>query len=349
MASTVRIESNARNAASPAAQHALVTIGMLLVRCGISIDLAVPETALCIRHPLLRSRSLVTALSTVTSDLIPGAGIRSVESPDFTIVIGDSPSRSGLGLRMQYSDTSFSLVSVDTRVAMSSACLPVGAYAAAASGAGEALRAVIQRLSAAAGMAVHASHLRLEPAPVPGFDLADLFPVLRSLPSQLNLGRLDFVSAGAISSAALYVLGGFDTRLGWHGRVIDGDTLANTNLNRNAMALRSQLDMFKVDALASMFPQLEPLKGLFTAGCDTVLADRVLVGVDNIASRWEVQRQWPAWLVCGATQSFEVMVSEHRRSEPCVGCVHTEPMPVPEVVPPSPSSPSGLGYCRFCT
>jgi hypothetical protein len=48
----------------------------------------------------------------------------------------------------------------------------------------------------------------------------------------------------------------------------------------------------------------------------------VLVGVDDIPTRWFVQRQKPAWVGVGATSHAFVVVSDHLPGHPCAGCVH---------------------------
>jgi hypothetical protein len=47
------------------------------------------------------------------------------------------------------------------------------------------------------------------------------------------------------------------------------------------------------------------------------LAPSVVVGVDDIKSRWLVQSFQPEWLVVGATAHFLVIVSEHMKDMPC--------------------------------
>jgi hypothetical protein len=52
------------------------------------------------------------------------------------------------------------------------------------------------------------------------------------------------------------------------------------------------------------------------------LGQTVLVGVDDIPSRWRAQGTGPAWLAIGGTDRFTVQVSEHRPGEACAGCLH---------------------------
>ncbi len=48
----------------------------------------------------------------------------------------------------------------------------------------------------------------------------------------------------------------------------------------------------------------------------------MLVGVDDIPSRWAVQAAAPYWLGVGATEGFAVLVSSHTPGQACVGCLH---------------------------
>lgn len=52
------------------------------------------------------------------------------------------------------------------------------------------------------------------------------------------------------------------------------------------------------------------------------LGPTVLVGVDDIPSRWTVQRAAPGWVSVGATSHGFVMVSGHEPNAACAGCAH---------------------------
>jgi hypothetical protein len=54
------------------------------------------------------------------------------------------------------------------------------------------------------------------------------------------------------------------------------------------------------------------------------LAPSVVCGVDDIPSRWLVQKMGPRWLCVGGTSHFTVLVSEHTADTPCAGCLHPE-------------------------
>jgi hypothetical protein len=70
--------------------------------------------------------------------------------------------------------------------------------------------------------------------------------------------------------------------------------------------------------------RLEPVPNRFTDKSAIVrrLAPRVLVGVDDIPSRWEAQRSAPGWLAVSGTSHFSVSSSAHSPNEACCGCLH---------------------------
>lgn len=66
---------------------------------------------------------------------------------------------------------------------------------------------------------------------------------------------------------------------------------------------------------------------------DSKFADQVVVGVDDIPSRWFVQRNAPGWIGVGATSHDYVLVSEHLPVHPCAGCAHPEDDPSDGTIP----------------
>ncbi|OXM60021.1 ThiF family adenylyltransferase [Amycolatopsis vastitatis] len=138
---------------------------------------------------------------------------------------------------------------------------------------------------------------------------------------------MDLISAGAITHATLYTLlrvPDFAADL----RVIDFDILGRSNTNRYPLARAADLHRPKVDQLTDLKTDAVRIGGVrLRLNEDTLaavgdLAPRVLVGVDDIPTRWFVQRQQPAWVGVGATSHAFVVVSDHRPGRPCAGCVH---------------------------
>jgi len=160
------------------------------------------------------------------------------------------------------------------------------------------------------------------------------FPV----PDQdLDLGEVDIISAGAISQATLYALMRLP-RVRMTGRIFDDDPTGPSNLNRNMLTLAADVGRAKVEVVTQRCAprfMLEPIAGRFPGRDFEVrkLAARVLVGVDDIPSRWEVQRRAPGWLAVSGTSHFNISSSAHRPGEPCSGCLHPVDDPALNPVP----------------
>jgi hypothetical protein len=192
---------------------------------------------------------------------------------------------------------------------------PIGGLAAGALAAGEAFKAAMRSLRDYARTPGVFDDLF---APSVGANI-DLAPP--GSPQIAALPDFDLVSGGAIANAALYALLRLPGVRG-RGRVLDHDRSGLSNLNRNALLRRSALDEFKVDDLARYGGTLAitPAPVRFEDGM--ALGQTVLVGVDDIPSRWRAQGTGPAWLGVGGTDRFTVQVSEHRPGEACAGCLH---------------------------
>ncbi|HEV2195382.1 MAG TPA: hypothetical protein VGR55_07350, partial [Candidatus Acidoferrum sp.] len=143
---------------------------------------------------------------------------------------------------------------------------------------------------------------------------------------KLELGEVDIVSAGAISQAALYVLLRLP-QLRMAGRIFDDDTTSLTNLNRNMLTLVGDAGSEKVQLVTDRCApeiHLTPKYQRFSADSPDArqMAPYVLVGVDDIPSRWQVQRCAPCWVAVSGTSHFSVSSSSHGLNEPCCGCLH---------------------------
>jgi hypothetical protein len=141
------------------------------------------------------------------------------------------------------------------------------------------------------------------------------------------LGRFDIISAGAIANGLLYCLGRLDGVTG-SGRVIDFDQGDLSNMNRNMLLLANRVRDLKVEVLTDAFRDALTLQALplrydeLTAAWIGALAPHVLVGVDDIATRWTIQAQWPLWLGIGATSHWSAMASFHTANLACARCQH---------------------------
>src|SRR5260370_11482179 len=142
----------------------------------------------------------------------------------------------------------------------------------------------------------------------------------------VDVGTVDIISAGAISQAALYSLLRLP-RLRMCGRVFDDDVTGLSNLNRNMLTEAKDVGLAKVLVVAQRCGanlRVEPVPSRFGAeySGSKALSARVLVGVDDIPSRWEVQRRAPGWLAVSGTSHFGISSSAHTPADPCSGCLH---------------------------
>jgi hypothetical protein len=160
----------------------------------------------------------------------------------------------------------------------------------------------------------------LRPAGVAALALPEL-----DLHAAIDLGVVDFVSAGAMTNAALAPLLRV-RRLRGMLRIIDADIVEASNLNRYALIDRTMIGMAKVEALARLAREGLDVTAMALRLSDTAppgpLAARVMLGVDHIPSRWVAQRRAPGWMCVGATSRTEILVSEHQVGGPCAGCMH---------------------------
>jgi hypothetical protein len=79
---------------------------------------------------------------------------------------------------------------------------------------------------------------------------------------------------------------------------------------------------------------LEPVDKRYEAGLNIEpLAPSVVVGVDDIPTRWAVQRAAPDWLVVGATTHWSAMASVHEPGLACAQCLHPTDDPDDRPIP----------------
>lgn len=227
---------------------------------------------------------------------------------------GRTAPSAGRVLYLGASDWSASLSTLSPRD-WTAAGQPFGAMAAGALAASEAFKVAMRRL---AGLArSRAAYDRMFAAATEA--VIDLAP--ETARSNADLGWFDLVSGGAIANSVLFALLRTPEVRG-RCRVIDDDDAALSNLNRNALLLRSAVGTAKVRDLARYGHDLsiEPVSERYCEG--QPVGPVVLLGVDDIPSRWAAQRQQPDWLGVGATVGFAAQVSSHDMSTPCVGCLH---------------------------
>jgi hypothetical protein len=140
---------------------------------------------------------------------------------------------------------------------------------------------------------------------------------------ELDCGFFDLVSAGAINQAAMYALLRIPG-LRFSSRVFDDDIADGTTLNRGMLTRFSDIGRSKVSIIAR-YSKSQAIPDRLDRGSllrYAPLAPAVLVGVDDIPARWEIQRATLGWLGIGGTSHFGTLTSSHEMGEPCAGCLH---------------------------
>jgi hypothetical protein len=326
---TVAIVADEATATLPAAQAAITSLAGQVLAFGASLRLVLPDVPIAGEQPPLRGGRLLEALIDYAADLIPGALAESATAPsstDIVFLVGSTarlPSSRSLTWRLGWTKWSGVLAMPDDSAPAIDADVPIGALVAATLGAAEAFKVSVRALLATAGVlrvydelsATHRAVVRVAPED--------------TVVTNRVFGRVDVVSGGAIANAFLHGL----LRIPQAGaavRVFEPETLDISNINRYALARRSAVGQLKTRMLESQGTDRititgEPIRfDENTPPAARTLAPIVLVGTDDIPSRWFVQSLRPQWLCVGATIHFTAMASEHDGDSACAGCLHPE-------------------------
>jgi hypothetical protein len=316
--------ANELNLSSHGGQTCLTTLVGLLSRMGMQVTLAIPEIPMILQQPPLVGESLRKSLLASSNKLITGAAVRQGSAdynPDLIFVLGDSALENRLSptWRLSGGDWHGAVALEGTTPARAwTTHWPTGAMASAALAAGEAFKYVMRHMP----LRSDEDSVFFEPSQVCNWDFGSV-PIPEGI---LNLGPVDIVSAGAISQAALYTLMRLPN-LQMTGRVFDDDTTAPSNLNRNMLTTISDVGSNKVSVVAercSPSLTLTPIPQRFASEAPEAqqMAPHVLVGVDDIPSRWQIQRSTSGTLIVSGTSHFSISSSCHRPTDPCCGCQH---------------------------
>lgn len=319
---TTRILASRSNVDSMAGQTALVTLYAQLVMMGLQIDLDIPTVGLVCEQPPLRGDDLIDALVDYSDDLLPGGSSRPAPVPDITFALGDTPAPSNA---VRVSGTAWQAnVGLAAEAYAWRGAVPIGAIAAGAAAAADGLRVALPRIAERLGRPTpDERRFVFDPGRRVALDLSDY-----AAPSPLALGDVDMISGGAIINAALYTLRRIAAVKG-RVRVLEPESLDLPNLNRYSVARRHQVGILKISILEDLSTADLRISGLpvqfneSTLPSTGPLAARVLVGVDNIPSRWLIHgAAVNSWVCVGATSHFYVLDSVHPAGRPCAGCVH---------------------------
>ena len=334
VASTVRFEADADALSCRAGQTAFVTAFALTARLGIGIELLAPNVPVIDLVAPLRLPDLVDSLLEFAGDLVPGARVRSTSGEiEEAFVFGALSTESDSFVRVIATDFTANLERSDAG-APCAGDLPLGGFAAGAAAAAIALQAAQKRIEGATGLTART------PCPSPGppihISLLELFPDLAANLT-LELGDVDVVSGGAITHALLFCLLRMPG-LHAHMRVIEEQNAELSNVNRYALLRASDDGRRKVEHLESLATddvEIEGVASLYTKKTRNTLlplAERVLVGVDDVEARWWVQEEDPTWLAVAATGNHLAQLTIHTPGSPCAACLHAAPLP-PQTIP----------------
>lgn len=334
----VALVADAVNLASHSAQTAYVTAALLMARSGHRVYLAAPDIPLVGAQPPLAPGGMISSLIATGKDLLPGVGFsdaRAAGEVDLVITLGDSKARVAgrRTIALNAGDWDGALVPSGIATKWRGGDWPLGGMAAAAMAATEAFKVAMYKLLG------HARNRALmEELFAPANDVAfALAP--EGTPLTRALGAFDCVSGGAITHTILYALSRLPDVQG-HARVIEHDFADLTNLNRYALLLHSHLGAAKGKDLEEMCAStgliIEPIATRYEQSSADAIALRefVMVGVDDIPSRWLVQRAKPTWLGIGATTHWSAMASFHvSELGGCAQCLHPVDDPTNAPIP----------------
>jgi hypothetical protein len=314
--------ADAASIGTHSAQTAFITAAMLMARSGHRVHLMCPRIALAGPQPPLGRGELVEELARVGRDLLPRYAF-ATNAPagevDLAVALGNSaiPVQAARHIRLNASPWSGRLDDARATEIWDGGWWPLGGMVAAALAAAEAFKTSMRKLAHLVRNPARMDTV-FAPATSASFALAP-----EGTPLVRQLGSFDCVSGGAIVNAILYALARVPGVKG-RARVIEPDTADVSNLNRYVLLLHSRLEQPKADDLAAILAgsglTIEAVPKRYEPMLP--LAASVLVGVDDIPTRWLVQRARPHWLGVGATTHWSALASFHAEGLGCAECLH---------------------------
>ena len=315
-------------------QVALLTAAMLIARSGQRVYIHALDAPLIGYQPPFIGRTLYEAIRNIRGELIDGNDIE-LGFPigvDIAFVFGGdssiAPLQAHRTVTVGWTAWSGEINVWPRRSRFAERDWPIGALVAAVLVAAEAIKLSGSGLCRIVG---HDGHF------------AELFGLSRGSRIQLapddtpkisNLGTLDIISAGAVSSAVLYTLLRLPDVVG-DARAFDRDHPDGSNRNRNMLLLAS-LGLLSKVALFEHFSRGLRISGVarhFEEADLPSLADQVVVGVDNIPTRWLLANRRSLWMGVGATTHFNAMSSVHYPYAACAACLHPRDEDIPGDTP----------------
>jgi hypothetical protein len=320
----IALIADGKNLVSHSAQTAFVAAALLMARSGHAVHLFAPDVVMRGAQRPLGAGGIITELMKVGKDMLPGVEF-SLATPtdqfDLILAFGDTETTLSAQRSVRLNATDWSGSLTRESVPWPASDWPLGGLTAATLATGEAFKCAIHKLASGAK-----NPRRMDTVFAPTDEVQYLLAP-EDTPKSAAVGAFDCISGGAIIHAVLYILSRLPGLSGYV-RVIEPDTADLSNMNRYALLLRSMLASPKADHLAQLFAgsglEIDGVNLRYdpTDRATLRLAPAVLVGVDDIPTRWEVQRARPEWLAVGATTHWCAMASFHEAGLGCAECAH---------------------------
>lgn len=317
-----------------AGQVALLTSALLLARSGHQVFINVFDATLVGYQPPFDGATIYEAVANLRGQLITGSDI-SIGFPVQPDVAFDIGGRSSIPpftarktISVGWSAWSGEIAEWPWKPLSTEDDWPLGAMAATVLVAAEAVKFAARSLAPVAG---HPGYVRDLFAPSSNARI-ELAPELT--PKVCTLGRFDVISAGAVSNGALYALLRLPNVTG-EARTFDKDRSEPSNRNRNMLLVAALEHLKKVELLAHFGRGLliKPMRRHFGKRDLRTLAENVIVGVDDVPTRWLLAGARANWMGVGATTDFGSMASVHYPYSACAACQHPHNEAVPGPTP----------------
>ena len=152
------------------------------------------------------------------------------------------------------------------------------------------------------------------------------------LPEVIDVGKVYLIGAGSLGNAIMYLLTLFSLKYKVRGTmyIVDPDVLETSNLSRHILATIADIGDFKANIVLKR-ARIPSLKIVSICGryqdlsfSDRESMDIAMVAVDNVKTRWDIQRDLPRVLLHGAVYSNSILVSRHDDivNKGCLGCIY---------------------------
>ena len=324
MAPSISLVADADVMNTLAGQVAISTAAMLMARSGQSVYIDAPDAQLIGYQPPMEGRTFHQAIASIGNKLIDDVEVAigcPRLPPDIAFVFGNGAS--GMRVRAKriafvgWTDWSAELSDCPRQTRWADSGWPIGAMGAAVLVAAEAAKIAGLMLTKLSDCSPHFIELF---APSHGSRLV-LAP--ESTPQIIQLGNFDIISAGAVSNAFLYSLFRLPSIVG-NARAFDEDVSDESNRNRNVLLIPEFVGKPKVELFGHFVSgiSIDQVARHFSRNDLSSLADRAVVGVDDIPTRWLLAGAQTNWLGVGATSHFESMASVHYSYAACAACLH---------------------------